>query len=100
MSTLMERLFAGLIAGATLIGVGMACVAYGHSNGKDTNDGLVNYLREKNQEFEKTEVQLRSEVSSLKLELQGAKGAALWGHMNIERGMTALRRRAWRLMQR
>ncbi|WP_395026077.1 hypothetical protein [Comamonas odontotermitis] len=76
MSTLMERLVAGLIAGATLVGVGMACVAYGHSNGKDTNDGLVNYLREKNQEFEKTEVQLRSEVSSLKLELQGAKSAA------------------------
>ena len=69
MSSLKER----LIAGATIVGTVVACVALGYALGKDTNDGLVNFLRERNQVAEKTEVQLRAEVSALKLELQGSK---------------------------
>lgn len=72
MSTLKER----LIAGATIVGTVVGCVAFGYSIGKDTNDGLVNFLREKNQATEKTETQLRAEVSSLKLELQSSKNNA------------------------
>ncbi len=62
-----------LIAGATILGASLACIAVGYSIGKDTNDGLLNYLREKNQAAEKMESQLRAEVSSLKLELQSSK---------------------------
>lgn len=66
MSTLKER----LIAGATIIGSVFACFAVGYSVGKDTNDGLLNFLREKNQASEKIEAQLHAEISALKLEIQ------------------------------
>lgn len=69
MSTLKEQ----LIAAATIVGTVVGCVAFGYSIGKDTNDGLVNFLREKNQLSEKTEAQLHAEISSLKLELQSSK---------------------------
>lgn len=71
MSTLKER----LLAGATIVGAAIACVVFGYTIGKDTNDGLVNFLREKSQLAEITETKLRAEVSSLKLELQGTKTA-------------------------
>jgi len=73
MSSLKEQ----LIAGATSVGTVVACVAIGYAVGKDTNDGLVNFLREKSQISEKTENQLRAEVSALKLELQNSKQQTL-----------------------
>lgn len=64
----------------TTLGIGLAI---GYPLGKDTNDGLVNYLREKNQTAEKTELLLRGEITALKLELQSksarAEGAVLFG---------------------
>ena len=72
MSTLKEQ----LVVGSTIVGAVIACIAIGYSIGKDTNDGLVNFLREKSQIAEKTETQLRGEISSLKLELQSSKEMA------------------------
>lgn len=64
----------------TAWGIGLAI---GYPIGKDTNDGLVNFLREKNQAAEKTELLLRGEITALKLELQSkssfAEGATLNG---------------------
>ena len=71
MSTFKEQ----LIAGATIVGTVVACVAIGYSIGKDTNEGLVSFLVVKRKQGGKTEAQLRAEVSSLKLELQGTKAA-------------------------
>lgn len=73
MSTLKER----LIAGATIVGTVVGSVAFGYNIGNDTNDGLVNFLREKSQIADKAETQLRAEVSSLKLELQSSKNSAV-----------------------
>lgn len=57
----------GLIAAvATILGVGYAM-------GKDHNEALVSFLREKNQAFESTERNLRNEVESLKLDLKAAR---------------------------
>jgi hypothetical protein len=62
----------------TALGIGLAI---GYPLGKDTNDGLVNYLRERFQAAEKTELLLRGEITALKLELQSksayAEGATL-----------------------
>ncbi len=62
----------------TALGIGFAI---GYPLGKDTNDGLVDYLREKNQVAEKAESLLRGEITALKLELQSksayAEGAVL-----------------------
>lgn len=68
MSVLKER----LIAGATIVGTVLGCLGLGYQVGKDTNESLVGFLREKTQEAEKTANQLRFEVSALKLELQSS----------------------------
>lgn len=79
MSTFKER----LIAGATIVGAAVTCIAVGYSIGKDTNDGLLNFLREKNQTVENSETQLRAEVSSLKLELQSTKNVNATGTASL-----------------
>jgi hypothetical protein len=70
---IMSTLKARLVEIATIIGTIAACIVIGYSLGKDTNDGLLNFLREKNQTSEKTESLLRAELSSAQLELQKVK---------------------------
>ena len=63
-----------------IVGGGIALLAsvatiygIGYSFGKDSNDTLVNILREKNQTLENTEKTLRAEIESTKIELKGAQ---------------------------
>jgi hypothetical protein len=52
--------------------------------GKDTNESLLGYLREKNQEAGKAEVRLQAEVSSLKQELLTSKNSSGAGSAAVE----------------
>ena len=69
MSTTRERLVEYATIGAAVL----ALLTLGYVIGKDTNDGLTNFLREKYQVAEKTESQMRAEISALKLELQSGR---------------------------
>ncbi len=72
-TTLKERVVGGIVLFAAIT----AIAALGYAVGKDTNDSLLSYLREKNQEAEKTETRLRAEISSLKLELKSTMGSVV-----------------------
>ncbi|ATN93574.1 hypothetical protein VW6S_22 [Pseudomonas phage VW-6S] len=69
MSLFKER----IITGVCLVATVSALFGLGYGFGKDTNESLLSFLREKNQEAEKTENRLRAEISSLKLELLTSK---------------------------
>jgi hypothetical protein len=56
--------------GFGLLAAVAAILTVGYSLGKDHNDALVNFLREKNQMLEAAEKTLRAEAEALKLELQ------------------------------
>jgi hypothetical protein len=60
-------------AGLGLLAAVAAILTVGYSLGKDHNDALVNFLREKNQMLEAGEKTLRAEVEALKLELQQSR---------------------------
>jgi hypothetical protein len=59
-----------VVTGFGLLAAVAAILTVGYSLGKDHNDALVNFLREKNQMLEAGEKTLRAEVEALKLELQ------------------------------
>jgi hypothetical protein len=59
-----------VVTGIGLLAAVAAILTVGYSLGKDHNDALVNFLREKNQMLEAREKTLRAEVEALKLELQ------------------------------
>jgi hypothetical protein len=65
-----------LITGVTLLGGAAAIYALGYSAGKDTNEGTVNFIREKYQTLEKSEARLQAENTALKLELQSSRTAS------------------------
>jgi len=56
-------------AGLALLTAAAALLTVGYALGRDRNDALVHFLREKNQMLEGSEKTLRSEVEALKLEL-------------------------------
>ena len=60
-------------AGIVLLAAVAAILTVGYSLGKDHNDALVNFLREKNQALEAGEKTLRAEVEALKLELKQSR---------------------------
>jgi hypothetical protein len=62
-----------VVAGIVLLAAVAAILTVGYSLGKDHNDALVNFLREKNQMLEAGEKTLRAEVEALKLELQQSR---------------------------
>jgi hypothetical protein len=59
-----------VVAGIILLAAVAAILTVGYSLGKDHNDALVNFLREKNQMLEAGEKTLRAEVEALKLALK------------------------------
>lgn len=71
MSSVKDRVVAGVYLTATV----SALLSLGYMFGKDTNESLLGYLREKNQAAEKTETRLQAEISSLKVELLTSKNS-------------------------
>lgn len=59
--------------GLTLIATIATILGVGYAIGKDHNEALVDFLREKNQAFESSEKTLRAEVENLKVELKSAR---------------------------
>lgn len=69
MSVLKDRIIPSVGIAATI----SIFFTIGYSVGKDTNESLIGYFREKNQEAAKTEARLLAEISSLKVELITSK---------------------------
>ncbi|HBO4007999.1 MAG: hypothetical protein E7K86_17545 [Pseudomonas aeruginosa] len=62
-----------LVGAAGIFGAVLACIQLGYSYGKDTNEALVSIFKDKYEESKKSEGLLQAELSSVRLELQGAK---------------------------
>ena len=58
---------------ATIVATLAAVFGIGYALGKDTNEGTISVLRERGSTSERTEASLRSEITSLRLELQTAR---------------------------
>jgi len=67
MGVLKER----LIAGAPIVGTVIGCLGLGYAVGKDVNQGLVDVLRERTSSVEREAEKLRTENSSLKIQIAG-----------------------------